>query len=159
MPITITSEFLFLKLAEERAQGELSPLPKDFYSEASKFIDGMTTAGSDAKQTQNVQKILRDIREKRRQKLVVYLAYNRPLPQPVPVEEEALYNEIRRILNETAESNARTARLRILSDVPEILTTEGRRIGPYKQGEIIEMAAGADAEFMLKNKIGELVAQ
>ena len=159
MPITITSEFLFLKLAEERSKGELSPLPKDFYLEASKFIESMASGDSDTKQVLNVQKILRDIREKRRQKLVVYLAYNRPLPQPFPAEEEALYNEIRRILNETAESNAGTARLRILSDIPEILTTEGRKIGPYKQGEVIEISAGADAEFMLKNKIGELVSQ
>jgi hypothetical protein len=160
LPITITSDLLFSTLNEEREKGALAPLPKEFYSEATLFIENMggDAPGGKVKQVSNARRMLHELKEKRRQKLLIYLAYDKPLPQPVPDEEEALYNEIRRILNRTAEGSERTARIKILADVPEILTSEGKKIGPYKQGAVVEMPRGADAEFVLKNKIGELIA-
>jgi DNA replication initiation complex subunit (GINS family) len=158
--LTITSDLIFSKLNEEREKGALASLPKEFYAEVSAFIESMNAdaSGTKQKQTANARRMLHELKEKRKQKLLIYLAYDKPLPQPMPDEEEALYNEIRRILNRTGESGEKTARIKILADVPEILTAEGRKIGPYQQGAVVEMARGADAEFMLKNKIGELIA-
>ena len=160
MSLTITSDLLFSRLNEEREKGALTSLPKEFYSEARAFVDSMNddASGANQKQTANARRMLHELKEKRKQKILIYLAYDKPLPQPMPDEEEALYNEIRRILNRTGEASEKTARIKILSDVPEILTSEGRKIGPYQQGAVVEMPRGADADFVLKNKIGELIA-
>ena len=101
--------------------------------------------------------MLASLKEKRKQKLLLYVAYNKPLPQTVPEEEEMLYNEVRRILNKD-DSEAKIAHVKITSDIPEVLTTKGRKIGPFRQGEIVEIANSNDAEFIIKNKIGETVA-
>ena len=161
MALKITTEMIFLKLNEEKNRGELTPLQKEFYTEAQDFINTLESiAGGEQgqKQAENTRRLLESLKEKRRQKLLIYLAYEKPLPQPVPEEEEGLYNEIRKILNRT-EDRSRAASVRIISDVPEVFTSEGRKIGPYKQGDVVEVQNSGDVEFMIKNKIGEPITQ
>ena len=161
MSFQITTETLFSKLNEERNRGELLPLPKDFYASASAFINKLENeAGKDTsqKQAENTRRMLENLKEKRKQKMLIYLAYGKSLPQPMPDEEEGLYNEIRKILSKDEEKN-KIATVRILADVPEVFTSEGRRIGPYKQGDVVEVPNGGDIEFMVKNKIGEPITQ
>jgi len=157
----MTTEMLFSKLNEEKNRGELAPLQKDFYVSATDFIKKLDSDSNNqqhTKQAENTRRLIENLKEKRRQKLLIYLAYEKPLPQPVPEEEEDLYNEIRKILNKD-EEKGRVATMKILADVPEVFTSEGRKVGPYKQGDVIEVPNSSDVEFMVKNKIGELTTQ
>ncbi len=101
--------------------------------------------------------MLLNLKERRKQKLLTYIAYGKILPVVIPEEEEALYEEIRAVLDKSAEPGV--SKMRVVSSIPEVLTAEGRKIGPYKQGEIIEIGNSRDVEFMIKNKIAEPVNQ
>lgn len=160
MVLNITTELLFSALQREKATGELVPLQKDFYTQTSTFMDALdktSVADENSKQLENARKMLVSLKERRKQKLLLYVAYNKPLPAVVPEEDEALYNEVRQVLNRD-DRQIKISRLKINADIPEVLTTQGRRIGPYKQGEIVEVSNNNDAEFIVKNKIGEIVA-
>jgi hypothetical protein len=161
MTLQITTEMLFSKLNEEKNRGELMPLQKEFYTSAAEFVQKLESESAgqqNQKQAENTRRLIESLKEKRRQKLLIYLAYEKPLPQQVPEEEEALYNEIRKILNKDRDVS-KVATVKILTDVPEVITSEGRKVGPYKQGDVIEVPNSSDVEFMVKNKIGELTAQ
>jgi hypothetical protein len=161
MSLQITTELLFSRLNEEKGKGELVPLPREFYAVAAEFVKTLETGTErdpGQKQAENTRRLIENLKEKRRQKLLIYLAYEKPLPHPIPEEEEALYNEIRKILNAN-DGKTTIVSVKILSDIPEVFTSEGRKIGPYKQGDVVEVPNGSDIEFMVKNKIGEPINQ
>ena len=157
MGISITSETIFSRVQTEKVTGELQPLQKDFYVQAVVFINTLEKEPTTekAKQAENTKRMIAILRERRKQKLLVYLAYDRPLPQQMPEEEEVLYNEIIKLLTKDI-PNSKLSRLKITTNIPEVITAEGRKIGPYRQGEVIEVSNSGDAEFIVKNKIGEI---
>jgi DNA replication initiation complex subunit (GINS family) len=159
MTLILSTELLFSKLQQEKATGELAPLQVDFYSQATEFVNQLDGRDNDEnkKQQENSKRMLASLKERRKQKLLMYVAYNRPLPPIVPEEEERLYNEIRQMLNKE-EQRVKISKFKINSDIPEVLTSQGRKIGPFKQGEVVEVSNNNDAEFIAKNKIGETVA-
>lgn len=159
MSTNISTELIFAKLQSEKSTGELAALPASFYADISTFISEMEKSDlteSSAKQLETAKKMTLTLKDRRKQKLLIYLAYDKPLPQPIPDEEEVLYNEIRQILNRSS-ARSRLSKLKITTTIPEVLTASGEKVGPYKQGDIIEVSDGNDADFIIKNKIGELV--
>jgi hypothetical protein len=156
----MSAELLFSVLQQEKATGELQQLRHDFYVQVNSFLNSLASnrdSEDQARQAENTKRMATSLAEKRRQKILLYIAYNKPLPAIVPAEDEKLYNDIRGLLA-SGNSNAKISKLKINSDVPEVLTAQGRRIGPFRQGEIVEVSDGSDIEFMIKNKIGEIVA-
>jgi DNA replication initiation complex subunit (GINS family) len=154
---TITTELIFTKLQQEKNTGELTTLQSDFYSQANTLLSKLNAeapAETSVKQLENAQKMLFSLRERRKQKLLMYVAYDKPLPAPVPEEEETLYNEIRQIIIKD-NPQPKASKIKITNDIPEVLTAKGRKIGPYKRGEVVEVTDTSDAEFIIKNKIGE----
>lgn len=148
-----TPERLFVMLNEEKKTGELLPLPKNFYLQAGKRA---ATKSPDPKESENAERLLKNLKAKRVQKILVYLAYGRQLPQQIPVEEEALYSKLRKILNEESDSS-KAIKIRMFSDVPEILAPSGKKVGPFKQNEIVEFGDESDTQFILNNKLGEII--
>ena len=147
---------LFTKLQEEKKTGELLQLQSDYYVKLDKYAetkkDNLFENGKDK---ENIIKILSFLKKRRIQKILVYLAYEKPLPSQIPIEEEDLYNQIKKILNKEHVSNSVT-KIRINVQVPEIITKEGTKLGPYKQNEIVELNKEEDIKFILSNKIGEI---
>ncbi|MCL5239283.1 MAG: hypothetical protein M1286_02315 [Candidatus Marsarchaeota archaeon] len=160
LALSITTEGLFSALQQEKSAGELMPLQHDFYAQAQVFLSSLkkdqTPDGTRA--LDNTEKILATLKNRRKQKILLYIAYNKPLPAPVPAEDEVLYNKIFAVMNKT-DGGIKVSRMRITSDVPEVLTSKGKKIGPFKQGEIIEVMDNEDADFIIKNRIGEATAQ
>ncbi len=152
----IQTEFLFSRLAEEKKTGELLPLPASFYREVEETIKKHDKTGTPAEQ-QNKQTILNLLKAKRTQKILIYIAYGKQIPVQLPSEEEALYYQILKILNKEA-NIPRTTKIKILINIPEIITTQGNKIGPYQEGEVIQMEDSGDAEFIINNKIGEIIS-
>jgi hypothetical protein len=97
------------------------------------------------------------LKERRVQKLLIYLAYNKQLPSQIPEEEEMLYSRIRVLLDGTGGTEDKIKRVRILSELPELMMPNGGKVGPFKQNQVIEIANANEVEFLLNNKLGEIV--
>lgn len=160
MAFVMSTPLLFSKLQQEKANGELTQLQIDFYTQATEFENSLNERDRNEEnhnQQENFKKMLISLKERRKQKLLMYAAYGKPLPPIIPVEEERLYNEVRQLLAKE-DQHVKISKFRITSDIPEVLTTNGRKLGPFKQGEVVEISNSNDAEFIVKNKIGETVA-
>lgn len=154
--MVISAEELFNVLRNEKKTGELQPLPKNFYEQAAKTATGAET--KEGGQQQSVQKAINAIKERRTQKILIYLAYGRTPTAPMPLEEEELYNQIKKILKSES-NNIKATKIKITAHIPEIITTTGNKIGPYEQNEVIELYDKEDVKFIVDNKIGETTNQ
>lgn len=153
MKESITTEEIFTRLSEERKTGELLPLGHDIYQKAA--MEGGDDKSEDSlRREENKKKLLGQLRTRRLQKILTYIAYGRSLPHPIPEEEERLYIRIKKIIDEE-NSDSKDRKVRILTDTPEIITTEGRKLGPFGKNTIINIENQGDLEFLIKNKIGE----
>ena len=152
----VTPELIFKKLNEERISGEIKLLNEDFYTKVRMCIEKLSRDRSTANETENARRMFSSLVEKRKQKLLLYLAYNKPLPKPIPREEEDLYTEMQKILSsETSET--KITKIKVMAELPEIVTPYGKKLGPYKSGDVLEIYDDKDAVFLLNNKIGEKV--
>lgn len=147
LPMDFSEEELFEVLKTEKTKGELQPLPKEFYK---KYTEKEQTASP------NLTKTLSSLKEKRTQKMLVYIAYGKPLPRPLPAEEEEAYNKIKQILKKENVDKLST-KIKINADLPEILTPNNNKLGPFKQNEIVELQEASDIKFIIENKIGEIL--
>jgi len=136
----------------------LLPLPADFYEQIDKEIESLKKNSSmDNKQyLENFIKLVNQLKERRIQKVLIYLAYNKQLPQPIPRSEENLFKRIKAIMSEETKS-VQAKRIKINLDIPEIITPEGNKIGPFSKDQIIEIDDNKEIEYILQNKIGELI--
>ncbi|MDE1850113.1 MAG: hypothetical protein KGI00_05300 [Candidatus Micrarchaeota archaeon] len=145
-------ESVFEVLKNEKKTGEIIPLEADFYL----GIAGLASSVPDDQERNNLNKTIEAIKERRVQKILVYIAYGKQVPAPLPTEEEDLYNQIKRILKKDSAPTNQTT-VRISADIPEIITTKGSKIGPFKQNEIVKMGDTEDVKFIIDNKIGEII--
>jgi hypothetical protein len=148
---------LFNKFNEEKKTGELLQLPSDFYKTAESELSGETGTSS-AAEAQNHKSTLSALKQKRRQKILIYLAYGKPLPDPIPEEERRTYERILSFLN-GGEKQQKPVHIRIVIKIPEVITTTGSTIGPYQEGETVAITNPSDAEFIINNKIGERIEE
>lgn len=153
-------EELFNKISEEKKTRELLPLAEDFYDKITLNIEKSKKISEETEKTDNIEKnikkLLENIKKIRTQKLLLYLAYDRKLPTPIPNEEESLYKYIKNILNKTSEG-IKLKKVKIINTIPEIISPEGKKLGPFIKGEIIIPESDSETEFMIKNKIGEII--
>jgi hypothetical protein len=152
----IQTGLLFSKLDEEKKTGELLPLPKNFYKQIEEDLKKQTEQQTSISELQNKQTTFSALKAKRLQKILVYLAYNKNPPSQIPVEEELLYYQILKIMNKEVKA-PKTTKIKILIKIPEIITTKGNKVGPYQEGETVQVEDSADIEFMINNKIGEII--
>jgi hypothetical protein len=155
----ITSELLFEKVQAEKKTGEILPLSKHFFEDAEEYIKNIEKQQTDPQKTQyinNFKKLLSMLKERRMQKILIYIAYNKQLPSYSTIEEEGIYERIKKLLTENSVKPTLT-KVKILSDIPEVITPEGNKIGPFKQNQTIELESENDTDFILKNKLGEIV--
>ncbi len=99
--------------------------------------------------------MLTNIYERRKQKILIYLAYNQVLPQPAPSVELQLYNKLSDIIKkETLEAFADTAHeLLVLQGIPKVVLPSGKEIGPLEKEQVIHIGDESDENFLLNNSI------
>ena len=85
MDIEFSVSGLLTLLKAERKSGEVIPLKQDFYTKLNEKIKTFSTESDEYK---NMEKMTNSIKERRTQKIIVYIAYNKELPRPMPSEEE-----------------------------------------------------------------------
>ena len=146
---------------EEKKKGDIQPLAKDFYMEALEYIKKIEQSedgsADTSKKLENFKKLVMGLKERRKQKLLIYLAYNRSIPEKIPFEEEQLYIKLKNAINEQTSNETKLLKLKINSDIPEIITPNGNRLGPFNQNQIIEVNNRIDLEFLINNKVGEII--
>ena len=152
-------EELFNKLAEEKKTRELLTLPENFFIQKENNIkNNLTDEQTDNINVNNIknsEKLLKNLKKIRIQKILLYLAYDRKLPTPIPSEEESLYKHINIILNKTTQR--KTQNIKVINDIPEIITPEGKKLGPFTKGQTVSSEDEQETEFILKNNIGEII--
>ncbi len=154
-------ESVFDIFQEEKKKGELQTLPKDFYVKSSEYVAELERSANisdeSAKKLGNFNKLVSGLKERRKQKLLIYLAYNKPLPEKIPFEEEQLYIKLKNTMNDQGPNEQKLSKLKINSDIPEIITPNGSRLGPFNQNQIIEVDNSVDIEFLVNNNVGEII--
>ena len=153
----ISVENLFNMLQQERKTGEVLPLPKTFYKDAERESQNLEKQSADSQHPGNFRKLLATIKERRTQKLLIYLAYNKQLPNQMPDEEEQLYKSIRLLLDGNSNFEQKLRKVKMLEEIPELQMPNGKLAGPYKQNQIIELADNYEVEYLLSNKLGEQI--
>lgn len=138
----------------EQKSGEISPLPKEFYLRINEKLK--TFNNTDNAEYKNLFKLYNAIKDRRTQKLLVYLAYNKELPRPLPAEDEDLYIQIKNIINKSS-GETKPSKLKATKTIPQIVAPSGNKLGPYEQNEILYIYDLADAKFMVENKLGEII--
>lgn len=152
----ITVEQLYNMSLSEKKTGEVLPLPKEFYKVAESKLKSLESGG-DPQHLGNFKKLLASVKERRIQKLLIYLAYNKVLPSQVPEEEEELYSKVKLLLNSNEPPSQKLRRIRVTTEMPQLMMPNGIKSGPYKQNQLLELSDNYEAEFLLNNKLGEQV--
>ncbi len=161
MSDSVNFDLLFDVFQEEKKKGDIQPLAKDFYIDALEYIKKLEQGGNGSVETikkiENFKKLLVGLKERRRQKLLIYLAYNKSLPEKIPFDDEQLYIKLKNTLNEQNSGEIKLLKLKINSDIPQIITPNGSKLGPFNQNQIIEVNNHVDLEFLINNKVGEII--
>lgn len=162
MTVTITYDYLWEIYQKEKQTNQLLPISKSFYTDAQTFINKLgTTNEVDANTKANTINLLNNLFEKRRQKILIYIAYGKALPQPVSSLEQDFCDRVNDVLkvNKLDSTNNRTpdrVLLRSLKDIPEVVLPSGNKAGPFKKNQTIELSSHeGDIEFLLSNTICE----
>ncbi|MCL4387969.1 DNA replication complex GINS family protein [Candidatus Marsarchaeota archaeon] len=163
MAETITYNFLWEVLQKERSSNALQLLPKNFYSDIGEFIEG--TKNEIAKneeagiQIANIERLVSEIFDKRKQKVALYVAYKKPLPNPITDIETDLYNKMMELYINTKiagpkETKTQQNRLRVIIEkLPEVFLPSGSKIGPLEKGQLIEVQDKNDSKFLIDNSL------
>jgi hypothetical protein len=92
----ITFDFVWGLYLKEKQTNQLLQLNKSFYGDVGEYLK---KAQVDEHQRLNMQKMLVELFERRKQKILLYITYKKPLPQPIAAEESDFYNRIADLSN------------------------------------------------------------
>lgn len=157
----ITYDYLWQAYQKEKQTNQLLLIPKTFYDDVIKFISTSTQTNPEVSLKENTINLINNFFEKRKQKIILYVAYNRPLPQPISSNELEFYNKLLQITKETrldltySKTDLKTNSLKSIRDIPEIILPSGGKVGPLKKDQIIEMADEQDKTYLVENNICE----
>ncbi len=155
-------EILWQVTQKEKQTNELQLLPKTFYNDVDDFIrsfDNKELSEEDIGLKKNTMRLLNDLHERRKQKILIYVAYKKQMPQPAILSEQDFYKKLSQVASENkidfaATQKPNTFLLKSLQSIPEIILPSGRKVGPLEKGQIIELGGnGEDADFLINNTI------
>lgn len=140
---------------KEKQSARLQQIPKNFYSEVLKYIFSVKGDSDTASSTrENTKRLLNNIYERRKQKLVLYSAYGQPLPQSIPKQEELFYGRLITVIREEKLQHDREEnRLVVIQDIPRIVLPSGNEIGPLERDKQVEVNDETDRNFLVNNEI------
>jgi hypothetical protein len=107
-----------------------------------------------------MEKITLNLFEKRKQKIFLYLAYNKQPPPQLDGSETEFYNQLLDLTGRYRLDQGQKIKsnklLRSITDIPEIVLPSGRKLGPLKKNEILDMQDSADdVKYLIGNAICE----
>ncbi|MCL5117451.1 MAG: hypothetical protein M1124_01310 [Candidatus Marsarchaeota archaeon] len=170
MDLNISYETIWQILHKEKQTNELQLIPNTFYNDVEHFIkisksdininnvDNDNSENDKLNTKENIVFLLNKIFEKRKQKLLIYVAFNKQMPQPLPEIEISFYNRLNELKKEftlNLEEKAQGIFLKVISDIPSIRLPSGGKIGPLQKDEIINIKEkeSEDINFLINNSI------
>jgi len=159
----ITYDYLWQAYQKEKQTNQLLLVPKTFYEDSFEFITNLkTTKDHDPTVVENATRLLNDFFDKRKQKILIYIAYNRQLPQPISNNELEFYNKTLQIvksekLDLIVQQKNITLTLKSIKDIPEIILPSGNKIGPLKKDQIVDATNEQDRKYLMENTICEQI--
>ena len=153
---------LYIAYHKERQSNELQAINKDFFNEVLKEVERSDSANKNEESEilkANIMKILEGIYERRKTKILLYIAYNKQT-EYLTTQETVFYDKIMSIfkenrLNSTEAMQKKNDMLKSLNEMPQILLPSGAKLGPINKEQIIKIENEEDAEFLIKNSICE----
>ncbi len=140
---------------KEKVSNELQEVPKEFYEDSMSFITKIKADDEQSKTTkENTIKILYNIYELRKKKVLLYIAYKKQLPQSVTKLDMSLYNQISDIYNKAKlEFDSERNNFIVLQRIPKIILPSGAQIGPLEKDDTVSINDEEDKKFLLNNNI------
>jgi hypothetical protein len=158
----IAYEFLWQVIQKEKQANELQVLPKTFYQDVAVFLknfDKKDLGDEDATIKKNTLKMINDLYERRKQKILIYVAYKKPIPQPAIPQELEFYNKAVELASanrlDIDGQNGKNIIMRSLQAIPEIiLPHSGKKVGPFEKDQMVEIGNDEeDIKFLINNTI------
>jgi hypothetical protein len=154
-------DFLWQAHQKEKNTTELQSLPQNFYTGMNTVIKKIDTEGlgNNPKTRENALKLLNEIIERRKQKILIYIAYKKQPPQSNIIEEADFYNSIVSVTKKNAflSDGVATKKFKVIGDLPEIVLPSGSKVGPLSKDQIIELNNREDIEYVTSNNVCEAV--
>jgi DNA replication initiation complex subunit (GINS family) len=153
----VSYDYVWNLCQKEKQTNQLLQINKSFYSDIAEY---MTKATLTDAQKVNMEKVLLTLFEKRKQKLFLYLAYNKQPPSQLDGTEMEFYNQLLELTSKYKMGDGKEIKsnklLRSITDIPEIILPSGRKIGPLKKNEILDIQdSAADVTYLITNAICE----
>ena len=157
----LSYESLWQAVYKEKKTNEIQTIPKTFYDDIEKYIEKLGKGENEetSETKQNAIKLLEGLFEKRKQKILIYIAHNKSLPQPMPPAEQKFYELVSEDCNKTtldgykSSTEQKITSLRVNKDIPEIILPSGKKIGPYKAGDKVNTDNMEDISFLKSTEI------
>lgn len=155
----MTYDYLWQLCQKEKQTNQLLLIPKTFYGDITAFIGALDETNDKSAQIKsNATKLLKELFESRKQKILLYVAHGKELPQPASAPETEFYNSVVQAMRASkmdldGKSDAHTT-LRSLVDLPEIILPSGNKLGPLKKGQTLDTTVSDDdLNFLVSNSI------
>ena len=155
----LTYEYIWQIYQKEKQTNELSILPKTFYNDAHIFIKKLEDENEKEDSSSiksNTQKLINSIFERRKQKIMMYVALNKNIPS-ITEEEMEFYKKIIDLYNSSklTHQDAQDVKQQLTAtkDIPEILLPSGKKIGPIKKEQAVNIENVKDIDFLLTTSL------
>ena len=159
MDENVSYDYIWQAYQKEKQTNQLLLVPKSFYEDALEFINN--PGSTDPSIKENAARLIADFFEKRKQKILIYIAYNKQLPQPISNNESEFYNKVLNTVKSERinimQNRAAAHALKSIKDIPEIILPSGNRIGPLKKDQIIDRLPEQDRTYLIDNTICEQI--
>ncbi len=157
----ITYDYLWQSYQKEKQTNQLQLVNKTFYEDVEEYIAKLKKTNNQ-KLYENTISLLASFYEKRRQKILMHVAYGKQLPQPISTRETELYNRIMQAVNSETNEEKKAKQnkqntLKSKRSIPEILLPSGNKIGPLSEGEKLDIENGQDMAYLIENSICEKI--
>lgn len=155
----MTYDYLWQLSQKEKQTNQLLLIPKTFYEDIVAFIGGLDESNDKSVQIKaNATKLLKELFELRKQKILMYVAHDKELPQPICAVESKFHTSIVQTMKSSQisvdDAKGGQAALKSLVDLPEIMLPSGNKLGPLKKDQILDIKASEeDLNFLISNSI------
>jgi DNA replication initiation complex subunit (GINS family) len=157
----LTYDYIWQAYQKEKQTNQLLLIPRTFYQDTSEFLKLVKVKKDNEPSIENTTRLINDFFEKRKQKILIYIAYNKQLPQPISSNEIEFYNKVLQIVKserlDHSNQNSNTNTLKSIKDIPEIILPSGNKIGPLKKDQTVKTENEQDNIYLTENMICEKI--
>ena len=154
-------DYIWTVYQKEKQTNKLTLVQKQFYTDARDFINKIEKTSLEGQAIiSNTIQTLDLLIASRKRKIIIYAAYSKPLPQPIPDEEREFYNSLLSLIKNYNIYNRKDILedklkpvLKVVISIPKITLPSGNHIGPLEKNQLIEVEDDNDRKYLEANKI------